>query len=233
MLFAQNGGTPGGVVGALITAFMVVLGLMGWVLRELIAKTIPDLTKGSVANTKAMLETFTAVNEADRKQYREDIRSEREACDKRVKEQTQEVMGGIERQARDRTDAMNLLRSIQQTLTLSTRLSALVTQADEPIWTKSPDGIMTSWNRAAHQLLGWRTEEIVGRSVFEITPPDLHEAERLVLERIRRGEKVDRYRTERFHRDGHRVVMEVAISPVRDATGKVVSIGSFAREAAS
>jgi PAS domain S-box-containing protein len=71
---------------------------------------------------------------------------------------------------------------------------------------------------------------VVGQSVYRLIPPDQHEAERDVLERLRRGERVDHYQTERFHRDGRRVRLDVSISPVRDASGQVISVGTIARE---
>jgi PAS domain S-box-containing protein len=123
-----------------------------------------------------------------------------------------------------------MLRAIHQTLVRETRLAAVVTQADDPIWTKTVDGVITSWNRAAHNLLGWHSGEVIGQSVYRIMPPDLHDQERAVLERLRKGERVEHYRTARLARDGRRVELEVSISPVRDATGQVIAVGSIARE---
>jgi PAS domain S-box-containing protein len=225
-LFADEGGTPGGVVGALIVGFVTLMGLMSWVMRTLLSDTIPTLTKA-----------FTVEGEADRKLYREQVKEEREACDRRLEKvlgewqrSHAEMMASLTSQARERQEAMGLLRSMQQSLLTRTTLAAVVTQADDAIWTKNLDGVVTSWNRAAHNLLGWHPGEVVGQSVYRLIPPDQHEAERDVLERLRRGERVDHYQTERFHRDGRRVRLDVSISPVRDASGQVISVGTIARE---
>jgi PAS domain S-box-containing protein len=225
-LFAENGGTPGGVVGALIVGFVTLMGLMSWVMRTLLSDTIPTLTKA-----------FTVEGEADRKLYREQVKEEREACDRRLEKvlgewqrSHQETMAGLVSQQRERQEAMGLLRSMQQSLLTRTTLAAVVTQSDDAIWTKNLDGVVTSWNRAAHNLLGWHPGEVIGQSVYRLIPPDQHEAERDVLERLRRGERVDHYQTERFHRDGRRVRLDVSISPVRDASGQVISVGTIARE---
>jgi PAS domain S-box-containing protein len=225
-LFAENGGTPGGVVAALIAGFVSLMTLMAWVMRTLLSDTIPTLTR-----------TYTAEAQADRELYREQAREEREACDRRLEKvlgewqrSHAEMMASLTSQARERQEAMGLLRSMQQSLLTRTTLAAVVTQADDAIWTKNLDGVVTSWNRAAHNLLGWHPGEVVGQSVYRLIPPDQHEAERDVLERLRRGERVDHYQTERFHRDGRRVRLDVSISPVRDASGQVISVGTIARE---
>jgi PAS domain S-box-containing protein len=226
LLFAENGGTPGGVVAALIAGFVSLMTLMAWVMRTLLSDTIPTLTR-----------TYTAEAQADRELYREQAREEREACDKRANDLLKEwqrfhaeTLAGLAAQARERQEAMGLLRSMQQSLNQGVRLSEIVRQADDAIWSKTIDGVITSWNRAAHHLLGWHPGEVIGQSVYRLVPPDLHEEERAMLEQLRRGERVNHYQTERFHRDGRRVRLDVSISPVRDASGQVISVGTIARE---
>jgi PAS domain S-box-containing protein len=226
ILLADNGGTPGGVVAALIAGFVSLMTLMAWVMRTLLSDTIPTLTR-----------TYTAEAQADRELYREQVREEREACDKRANDLLKEwqrshaeTLAGLGAQARERQEAMGLLRSMQQSLNQGVRLSEIVRQADDAIWSKTIDGVITSWNRAAHHLLGWHPGEVIGQSVYRLVPPDLHEEERAMLEQLRRGERVNHYQTERFHRDGRRVRLDVSISPVRDASGQVISVGTIARE---
>jgi PAS domain S-box-containing protein len=106
----------------------------------------------------------------------------------------------------------------------------VVESAEDSIWSKTLDGVITSWNRAAEHLLGWRSSEVIGRSVYAVIPPDLHEQERDVLSRLARGEQVPRYESARLARDGRRVSLFVTISPIKDPTGRVVGASSIARE---
>jgi PAS domain S-box-containing protein len=223
----MDGSTPTTILGAFILGFCTLLALVVWMVRKLLDKTIPD-----------MLTMFERVGAEDRKLYREQVKEERADCDRRaeaIRETMQhahaEQLDALRGQQQGRAEAMAMLRAIHQTLVQSTGLAAVVTQADDAIWTKTIDGVVKSWNRAAHQLLGWHPGEVIGQSVYRLIPPDLHEDERQMLDRLRRGERVEHYQTERFHRDGRRIRLEVSISPVRDATGNVVSVGTIAREA--
>lgn len=232
----MGSGTVAGIISAFVAAFAGLAALVGWIVREMFKE---QKAQRDAAAAEAEKQREAAAEEAEeaRKLYREQLREEREGCDRRaevvqmaVERAHAEQQGAMHEQARGRAEAMQMLRAVYVKLTAGTQLSAVVTQADDAIWTKTIDGVITSWNRAAHNLLGWHAGEVIGQSVYRIVPPDLHDQERELLERLKRGERVERHETERFHRDGRRVRLEVSISPVRDATGKVVSVGTIARE---
>lgn len=133
-------------------------------------------------------------------------------------------------QGRNVLELQQMLRHLLASFQHRTRAADVVVGADDAIWTKSLDGVITSWNRSAEHILGWRAAEIVGQSVYKIVPPDRHEEERAMMDRLRKGERVEPLRTERLHSAGHLVRLHVAISPVMDATGKVHGLSSIARE---
>jgi PAS domain S-box-containing protein len=112
-------------------------------------------------------------------------------------------------------------------------LAAIVESSDDAIISKSLDGTITSWNRAAEHLYGWKAEEIVGRSVLTIVPRELHAEEHRILERLRAGERIEHFRTHRVAKDGHRVDVTPSISPVRDGTGRVIGASKIARDTSS
>ena len=108
------------------------------------------------------------------------------------------------------------------------RLAAIVASASDAIVGKTTDGIITSWNAAAERLFGYAQAEVLGHSVFMLVPPELHNVERDLLERVRRGERVEYSTTERLCRDGTRLAVSLAVSPIWDPSGQVVGVSSAA-----
>ena len=111
-----------------------------------------------------------------------------------------------------------------------TRLVAIVASSADAIIGKTLDGIVTNWNEAAERIFGYTAAEMVGHSIYRLIPEPLHEAERLLLERIRRGEQVATSETERIRKDGSRIYIDLSVSPIRDATGRVVGASSIKRD---
>jgi PAS domain S-box-containing protein len=109
------------------------------------------------------------------------------------------------------------------------RLAAIVESSDEAIASKDLNGIITSWNRSAEKLFGYTAEEIIGKSVTLIIPPELHHDEDMILSRIRRGEKIDHFETIRVHKSGERIEVSLTISPVRNENGKVIGAAKIVR----
>ncbi|HSQ95665.1 MAG TPA: PAS domain S-box protein [Croceibacterium sp.] len=108
--------------------------------------------------------------------------------------------------------------------------AALVDSSDDAIVAKNPDGIVISWNPAAQRLFGWNSEEMVGGSIRRLLPPDRQEEEDQILARIRAGERVAPFYTKRLHKEGHLLDVQVSVSPVRDANGKIIGASKMARD---
>jgi PAS domain S-box-containing protein len=109
-------------------------------------------------------------------------------------------------------------------------LAAIVESSDDAIVSKSLDGTITAWNRAAEQMYGYAAHEAVGQSVRLIVPEDLLHEEETVLQRIRRGERVEHFETRRRRKDGSTVPVSIAVSPIRDDTGAVIGASKVARD---
>jgi PAS domain S-box-containing protein len=115
----------------------------------------------------------------------------------------------------------------EETLAL---LAAVVEGSDDAIITKDLDGVITSWNKSAERLFGYTAEEAVGRSVTLLIPPDRLHEEPQILSRLRRGERVDHYETLRVRKDGELLDISLTISPVKNASGRIVGISKIARD---
>src|SRR3954466_8857144 len=121
-------------------------------------------------------------------------------------------------------------RPPMQTDELQARLAAIVATSDDAIVSKNLDGIVQSWNRAAEHIFGWTAEEIVGRSITLLIPPERISEETEILSRIRSGERVDHFETVRVCKDGRRINVSVTISPIKDASGKIIGASKIARD---
>jgi PAS domain S-box-containing protein len=110
------------------------------------------------------------------------------------------------------------------------RLAAIVESADEAIASKTLDGIVTSWNPAAETLFGYSADEIIGRHISVLAAPGREDEMPGNLERIRRGEKVDRYETLRRRKDGSLVAIALEVSPIRDESGRIIGASKIARD---
>jgi PAS domain S-box-containing protein len=110
------------------------------------------------------------------------------------------------------------------------RLAAIVDSSDDAIVSKTLDGTITSWNRAAERLFGYPAAEAVGRSIFLIIPHDRRQEEDLVLARIRAGIRVDHFETVRRRKDGSLLEVSLTVSPVRDGRGRIIGASKIARD---
>ncbi len=125
------------------------------------------------------------------------------------------------------SDADSLRREAERHTGL---LASIVDSSDDAIVSKNLDGIITSWNRAAERLFGYPAAEAVGKSIRLVIPADRHEEETQILERIRRGQRVDHFETVRQRKDGALIDVSVTISPVLDETGRIVGASKVARD---
>jgi PAS domain S-box-containing protein len=112
----------------------------------------------------------------------------------------------------------------------SWRLAALVESAHDAIIGKDLQGIVTSWNRAAEEMFGYRAEEMIGASIRVLVPADRQEEEDWILQELAHGRRVDRLQTVRLTKDGRRIEVSSTSSPIRNANGTIVGISKIVRD---
>ncbi|HZU67358.1 MAG TPA: PAS domain S-box protein [Ktedonobacteraceae bacterium] len=110
------------------------------------------------------------------------------------------------------------------------RLAAIVVSSFDAIISKTLDGIITSWNASAERMYGYSAAEVIGKSITVIFPPDRQDEFFQIMERIKRGERVEPYETKRVRKDGTMLDVSITISPVRDRTGKITGASTIARD---
>ena len=110
------------------------------------------------------------------------------------------------------------------------RLAAIVESSTDAIISKTLDGVVTSWNDGATQIFGYEASEMVGQHIIRLIPPELHDEEREILSRLRRGVRIEHYETTRLAKDGRRIAISLSVSPIQDGSGRRIGAAKVARD---
>jgi PAS domain S-box-containing protein len=113
------------------------------------------------------------------------------------------------------------------------QLAAIVQSSEDAILSKTIDGVIRSWNAGAERLFGYKPEETIGRHVTLLIPPDRLGEEVTILERLRRGERIEHFETIRRTKDGRLLDISLTVSPLKDSNGRVVGASKIARDITS
>jgi two-component system, chemotaxis family, CheB/CheR fusion protein len=110
------------------------------------------------------------------------------------------------------------------------RLAAIIESSGDAIISKDLDELVTSWNKEAERLFGYGADEIIGKPMTVLVPPDRHNEELRIIERLRQGERVLRYETVYLRKDGTALHVSLAVWPIKDETGNVIGASKIARD---
>jgi PAS domain S-box-containing protein len=110
------------------------------------------------------------------------------------------------------------------------KLAAIVETSDDAIIGKDLNGVITSWNLGAERMFGYTAQEVIGRPVTILIPPDRIDEEPTILRRIREGLRIEHYETERRRKDGALIHISLGVSPILDGTGKIIGASKIARD---
>ncbi|WGQ10628.1 PAS domain S-box protein [Pedobacter gandavensis] len=109
-------------------------------------------------------------------------------------------------------------------------LAAIIDSSDDAIISKDLNGIVTSWNKSAERIFGYKSAEMIGKSILVLIPEDRREEEPAILLRISQGQRVDHFQTKRKRKDGGMVDVSLTISPIKNPKGKIIGISKIARD---
>jgi PAS domain S-box-containing protein len=110
------------------------------------------------------------------------------------------------------------------------QLGTLVETSADAIITKDLDGVITSWNGGAERIFGYTADEMIGKPINLLIPSDRPDEEPSILQRIRRGERIEHYETVRRRKSGELIDISLSVSPLADDTGKIVGASKIARD---
>ncbi|HJU94261.1 MAG TPA: PAS domain S-box protein [Pyrinomonadaceae bacterium] len=109
-------------------------------------------------------------------------------------------------------------------------LSAIIESAEDAIITKTLEGIITSWNKAAERIFGYTADEVIGKSVTILIPEGHLDEEPAILKRLRAGDRIEHYETVRVRKDGRLIDISLTVSPIRGPKGEIVGASKIARD---
>ena len=112
----------------------------------------------------------------------------------------------------------------------NSRLAAIVASSDDAIVAKTLDGIVTDWNRGAETIFGYSATDIIGKPIDILLPPGQEDEEPAILERLKRGERVEHFETRRRRKDGETIDVSLTVSPVWDDSGRLIGASKVARD---
>jgi PAS domain S-box-containing protein len=131
---------------------------------------------------------------------------------------------------RERLQKIALDRQIAKTEQMESQLSAIVESSEDAIIGTDLDGAITSWNAAATGVFGYQPEEVLGKSVLMLIPPELHDEEMENLGKLRRGVRIEHQETQRIAKVGARLDVSLTISPIKDQDGRVIGGSKIVRD---
>lgn len=122
------------------------------------------------------------------------------------------------------------LTNSQRAETDAARLAAIVSSSDDAIVSKRLDGTIVSWNAGAERIFGYTADEMIGKSILTIIPPERQDEEKHIIVKLTRGERIEHFETVRVGKQGRRIDLSVTVSPVRDSSGRIVGASKVARD---
>ena len=108
--------------------------------------------------------------------------------------------------------------------------AAVVESSNDAIICTDLSGTITSWNKAAKTIFGYRPEEVIGQPVFLLAAPGREDEMPIILDQITRGERIQHYETVRCHKEGRQVAISLSVSPIRSVSGRIVGASKIARD---
>ncbi|MFZ3169644.1 MAG: PAS domain S-box protein, partial [Candidatus Methanoperedens sp.] len=109
-------------------------------------------------------------------------------------------------------------------------LASIIESSDDAIIGKTLDGTILSWNSGAQKIYGYTPDEVKGRSISILIPPEKIDEVPQILERVRLGQRIEHYETVRMRKDGKQIDVSLTISPIKDSTGKIIGVSTIARD---
>ena len=153
----------------------------------------------------------------------------RSGAERRLLLQGQTVHDGAAREIRN-LDVLVDLHGREADQAARGMLASIVQSTNSAVISKTLDGIVTSWNRGAERMFGYRAEEMIGQPITRIVAPEQSAEMRDILQRIGRGEQIAHFETERRHKNGQSVYVTLDISPIYDEEGRVVGASKIAHD---
>lgn len=124
----------------------------------------------------------------------------------------------------------SVTRKIEQGVGSDQLLAQIVKSSDEAIISKTLDGAIRSWNASAERIFGYTAEDVIGKNINILLPPDRLAEEERMMERLKEGHEIDRFETVRLHKSGREVPISISVAPIRDESGAIIGASKMVRD---
>jgi len=122
------------------------------------------------------------------------------------------------------------ITDIKQAEEKSAKLAAIIESSDDAIISKTLESVITSWNDSAERMFGYTAEEIIGETIYKLIPPDRQDEEPRIISRLKTGERVEHFETQRMTKHGTLLDVSLSISPVKDKQGNIIGVSKIVRD---
>jgi PAS domain S-box-containing protein len=214
--------------GCFLAANSAYQTMLGYSEDELRALTFLDITHED--DREGNWKLFTELLEGQRQSFAIEKRYRRKDGDVIWVTVNVSLVSGTEASARFTMAIVEDITARKQAEQVRSYLAAIVESSEDAIVSVDPEGLITSWNKAAEQISGYGAPEVVGRPISVWIPPVKQREEAHILERVKQGERVERYETVRSTRDGQPVDVSLTISPIRDPEGRIIGSSRIIRD---
>ena len=201
--------------------------LFGYKESEALSKNVTMLLPGDRLNEEAQI--LEKLKKGERVEHFETVRQRQDGTlinvsltISPVKDRSGKVIGAS-KIARD-------ISTRKQAEEAAFRLAAIVDSSEDAIISKTLEGVIVSWNIGAERLFGYKESEALGKNVAMLLPGDRLNEEAQILEKLKKGERVEHFETVRQRQDGTLINVSLTISPVKDRSGKVIGASKIARD---
>ena len=202
--------------------------IFGYKSEEVLGKSINILAPHETDEHKAILEKF---NKGEKLEHYETKRIKKDGTEIDVSLTVSPIFDDQKTIVGFSTIARDVSKRAQKEMQshLQAHLADIVQSSDDAIISKSMDGIIIYWNDAAEKIFGYKSEEMLGKSINLLAPhkTDEHNA---ILEKFNKGEKLEHYETKRIKKDGSIIDISLTVSPIYDHNKKVVGFSTIARD---
>jgi PAS domain S-box-containing protein len=161
--------------------------------------------------------------------FSDDLIASRELNERHLRlERDYELLGTEHHRTEDRL--IQKERLLEDSAKRLGELAAIVESSDDVIVSKDLNGIIRSWNTAATRFFGYSADEMIGASILKLIPEDLHSDEKIIMENIRAGRRVEHFETMRRTKSGQLLDVSLTVSPIRDKHGRVIGASKILRD---
>lgn len=181
---------------------------------------------------ETVIEQKEAANEELRAANEEVISSNEElqSTNEELETAHEELQASNEELATLNGELENRNTELERANVIASHFKAIVDSSDDAIISKDLNGIIQSWNNAAQRLFGYTAEEVIGKPVTVLFPPELVAEEPVILAKLRAGQHIDHYETVRRHKDGRLIDISLSVSPIEDSAGHIIGASKIARD---